>query len=263
MDIYEIYLSRIASAEELYKETAEKLGDSSIVDRETLIRSVERMKSPAEYRLYISDEDISNYTVDEIAESFRSCTEGKKDASAKIIIDEFLNLLDENERLTQRSKPRSLVHRDGDLHAVVHIWIIKRKDMGIYVLLQKRSDKKLINPGCYDVSAAGHITQGGEPRKSAVREAYEELGLMIPGEKLTLVGIHRNSCCSGDIKDNELSIVYICTDTVDSDSLILCEDEVSEVCWAEIDEMLSVIKNGEFLNCISLDELAMIKKAVF
>lgn len=263
MDIFEIYLNRLSAAEELYKETAVKLGDAGISDRETLSRYIRERKLPAEYRLYVSDEDTPNETVDEIAEVFRSCTEGKEGTSAEIITDEFLNLLDENERLTQKSKPRSLVHRDGDLHAVVHIWIIKRKDMGIYVLLQKRSDKKLINPGCYDVSAAGHITQGADPRSSAVREAYEELGLVIPREQLTLIGTHRNTYCNGSVKDNEFSAVYIYNKPVDADSLKLCSDEVSEVCWAEIDEMLSVIKNGEFLNCISLEELAMIKKAIF
>ncbi len=263
MDIFEIYLNRLSAAEELYKEAAVKLGDTGISGKESLERFIKERRSPAEYRLYVSDEDIPNDTVDEIAEIFRSCTEGKPEASAEFITDEFLNLLDENERLTQKSKPRSLVHRDGDLHAVVHIWIIKRKDMGIYVLLQKRSDKKLINPGCYDVSAAGHITQGANPRSSAVREAYEELGLVIPREKLMLVGTHRNIYFNEFVKDNEFSAVYIYNDPVDADSLTLCSDEVSEVCWAEIDEMLSVIKSGGFLNCISLEELAMIKKAVF
>lgn len=263
MDIYEIYLSRLAAPEELYRETAVKLGDRSIAGKESLIRSLEKIKSPVQFRLYVSDEDLPNDIVDEIAEVFRFCAKECDNISAEIITDEFLDLLDENNRLLQKSKPRSLVHRDGDLHAVVHVWIIKRKDMGIYVLLQKRSANKQINPGCYDVSAAGHITQGGEPRKTAVREAFEELGLVIPRAKLTPVGLHRSCYCSGNIRDNELSTVYICTDTVDADSLTLCTDEVAEVCWAEIDEMLSVIKNGEFLNCISLEELAMIKKAVF
>lgn len=263
MDIYEIYLNKLALSEELYKETAEKLDDGRITDKENLIRAVEKIDKPAQYKLYISDEDITNESVEEIAEIFRNCAGQNSNISVEIIVDEFLDLLDDDLRLTQKSKPRSLVHRDGDLHTVVHVWIIKRKDMGIYVLLQKRSDSKQINPGCYDVSAAGHITQGDEPRKTAVREAFEELGLTISGAKLTHVGTHRNSYCCGDIHDNELSAVYIYTDSVDADSLNLCRDEVAEVCWAEIDEMLSVIKNGEFLNCISLEELAMIKKAVF
>lgn len=263
MDTIEIFLSRLAAAKELYLEIAEKTGDDRIDSNEALKLFLEEKTSPAEYKVYISDEDISNDAIDEITEIFRLCTGKNENITAEFITDEFLNLLDENERLTQKSKPRSLIHRDGDLHAVVHIWIIQRKDMGIYVLLQKRSDKKLINPGCYDVSAAGHITQGGEPRKTAVKEIYEELGLSVPAEKLKIVGVHRNTYCNDTVKDNEMSAVYIYNEPVDIDSLTICEDEVAEVCWAEIDEMLSVIKNGEFLNCISLEELAMIKKAAF
>lgn len=263
MDTIEIYLSKLSAAKELYMEIAEKSGDDTIDCKDKLMLSLEQVNTPAEYKVYISDEDISNDNIDEIKEIFQSCAGKNENITAEFITDEFLNLLDENERLTQKSKPRSLVHRDGDLHAVVHIWIIQRKDMGIYVLLQKRSDKKQINPGCYDVSAAGHITQGGEPRKTAVREIYEELGLKVPNEKLKIVGVHRNTYCNGIVKDNELSAVYIYNEPVDIDSLTICEDEVAEVCWAEIDEMLTVMKNGEFLNCISLEELAMIKKATF
>ena len=263
MDTIEIFLSRRTAAKELYLEIAEKTGDDRINSKESLKLFLEEKSSPAEYKVYISDEDISNEIIDEIKEIFQSCAEKNENITAEFITDELLNLLDENERLTQKSKPRSLVHRDGDLHAVVHIWIIQRKDMGIYVLLQKRSNKKLINPECYDVSAAGHITQGGEPRKTAVKEIYEELGLNVPAEKLKIVGVHRNTYCNGIVKDNEMSAVYIYNEPVDIDSLTICEDEVAEVCWAEIDEMLTVMKNGEFLNCISLEELAMIKKATF
>ncbi len=263
MDIIEIYLSKLSAAAELYSEIAQKLGDIRISSNDSLVRSIEERKEPTIYKVYTSDEDIPNVVIDEITDIFRSSADKNDNVTAEFITDEFLNLLDENERLTQKSKPRSLVHRDGDLHAVVHIWIIRRKDMGIYVLLQKRSDKKLINPGCFDVSAAGHITQCGEPRKTAVREIYEELGLEVPAEKLKIIGVHRNTYCNGEVKDNELSAVYICTDPIDTDSLSICKEEVADVCWAEIDEMLSVIKNGGFLNCISLEELAMIKKAAF
>ena len=263
MDIIEIYLSKLATSAELYSEIAEKLDDERINSNDSLARSIEERKKPVIYRVYTSDEDVPNVVIDEITDIFRSSADKNDTVSAEFITDEFLNLLDENERLTQKSKPRSLVHRDGDLHAVVHIWIIRRKDIGIYVLLQKRSGKKLINPSCYDVSAAGPITQGGEPRKTAVKEIYEELGLEVPAEKLKIVGVHRNTYSNDQVKDNELSAVYIYNEPVDIDTLDICGEEVEDICWAEIDEMLSVIKNGEFLNCISLEELAMIKKAAF
>jgi isopentenyldiphosphate isomerase len=259
MEVSEIYLNKLLNGGELYADMAEKLGNPGVSDRKSLADALAGQDVPREYRIYVSDESVQNEAVDEIAEVFR-----ESGCNCSFITDEFLNLIDEHSRLTRTAKPRSLVHRDGDLHPTVHIWLIKRRDMGIFVLLQKRSAEKDVNPGKYDVSAAGHVSQGGEFRHAAVRELKEELGIDTKGEKLELIGLLNNVERYDDINDNELSAVYLCREEIDEDSLVLQKSEVSEVCWAEIDEMLSVMKNGGFPpNCISLKELDMIKKAVF
>ena len=245
MEQTEIYLSKLASYDELYDEAAKKLGAEHIADSGELRGLLCSVGEDVKYMIYESNEDIVNDTVREVIE------------------DEFLNLIDDEARLTAQSKPRSLVHRDGELHPAVHIWIIKRKDMGIYVLLQKRSHEKRIAPDCYDVSAAGHVGQGEEFRSTAVRETAEELGLKIHGSRLELIGLMKNSYSAEGINDNELRAVYLCREDVDVDRLVLQSSEVSDVCWAEIDELLAVMDEGEFKHCISLDELALIKKAVF
>lgn len=44
---------------------------------------------------------------------------------------------------TGRVKERNMVHRDGDFHRTVHIWVVRqRTDGGLDVLLQKRSRDK-------------------------------------------------------------------------------------------------------------------------
>ena len=96
-----------------------------------------------------------------------------------------------------------------------------------------------------------------------MRELKEELGIDITGEKLELIGLINSVTKYGEINDNELSAVYLCREDIDTDQLVLQSSEVSEVCWAEIDEVLSIMKNDDFPNCISLKELDMIKKAVF
>ncbi|HRR77599.1 MAG TPA: NUDIX domain-containing protein [Ruminococcus sp.] len=259
----EIYLNRLDNSENIYKELAKKLEDGNITDRESLAGHLLSREEPEEYRLYVSDEDVQNPAVDEVIETFAECEKSDRKITSEVFTDEFLNLIDDKARMTHHVKPRTLVHRDGDLHPTVHIWLIKRKDMGIYVLLQKRAAEKRINPDCYDVSAAGHVSQGGEFRSAAVRELKEELGIDIPRGKLEFIGLRHNLFTDGDIRDNEMSAVYLCRENVETDDLVLNSEEVSEVCWAEIDEMLSVMKNGGFRNCISLEELAMIKKAVF
>ena len=263
MDNIEIYLSKLASQDELYAETAEKLGAGNISGSSELRGILNAVSDDVKYMIYESNEDIVNAPLKEIIEVFSEAEKNNPHITMEVIEDEFLNLIDSEARLTSKAKPRSLVHRDGELHPAVHIWIIKRKDMGIYVLLQKRSHEKRIAPDCFDVSAAGHVAQGEEFRSTAVRETEEELGLKIHGSDLELIGLMKNCYSNGDVNDNELRAVYLCREDVDVDKFVLQSSEVSDVCWAEIDELLAVMDDGEFKHCLSLDELALIKKAVF
>lgn len=263
MDQTEIYLNKLSSREEIYSAIAEKLGNESVCGKDELTGALMSISDDICFRLYVSNEDIENDTVREAADVFAECEKNNPHISMEVIEDEFLNLIDSEARLTSEAKPRSLVHRDGELHPAVHIWIIKRKDMGIYVLLQKRSHEKVINPDCYDVSAAGHVAQGEEFRSTAVRETAEELGINIHGSRLELIGLHKNSYAKDNIRDNELRAIYLCREEVDTDKLVLQSAEVSDVCWAEIDELLAVMHDGDFKHCLDLEELAMIKKAVF
>ena len=263
MEDIEIYLSRLASEEKLYAEAAKKLGDTGVKDRLTLAGAIAEKGAPASYRLYISDEELENPAIDEIKAAFAEAAEGSAEITVEFISDEFLNLIVDKARITAESKPRTAVHRDGDLHPTVHIWMIKRRDMGVFVLLQKRAHEKDINPDCYDVSAAGHVSQGEEFRHTALKEVREELGLDIDRSQLEFIGLRRACYSKGSINDNELAAVYICREKIDIEDLTLQSSEVAEVCWAEIDELLSVMKYEDIPNCISLEELDMIKKAVF
>ncbi len=192
MDDYEIFLSKLANRDELCSEVAKKLNPTSEgADADVIIKDFfSSAESAVKVKLYISNEDVQNDEVDKIVEIFSDCSEKYK-ASLEIIRDEFLNIIDSEDRITSKSKPRCLVHRDGDLHPTVHVWIIKRMDMGIYVLLQKSAACKDTHPGCYDVSAAGHVSQGGEFRDSAVRELEEELGIHCSPEKFDFMGLQK------------------------------------------------------------------------
>lgn len=261
MDDIEIFLNRLFPEKEVYASLSKALGGEKIGSLDELRDYIDQHHGLS-LKVYVSNEETSNKAVDEITGLLeKSAAEDKLELS--IVVDEFLNLIDNEAHLTSQAKPRSLVHRDGDLHPAVHIWIIKRKDMGIYVLLQKRSHEKDINPDCYDVSAAGHVSQGEEFRSSAVRETAEELGLKIHGSKLELIGLHKFCNDNGSVHDHELRAVYLCREPLDTEHLKLQKSEVSEVCWAEVDEMLASMGTNDFQHCIDLTELQMIKKAVF
>ncbi|KAK8292724.1 hypothetical protein V6Z11_D06G138400 [Gossypium hirsutum] len=50
------------------------------------------------------------------------------------------------------------VHRDGDYHKAVHVWIFVESTQEL--LLQKCADCKDSWPGLWDISSAGHISAG-------------------------------------------------------------------------------------------------------
>ena len=67
---------------------------------------------------------------------------------------EYFDVLDELGNKTGEIKEREQVHKDGNWHRAVHIWIIN--DL-CEILLQKRSLKKENHPNMWHVSCAGHI----------------------------------------------------------------------------------------------------------
>ena len=88
---------------------------------------------------------------------------------------------------------RDTAHRLGLLHATVHTWVV-RQDMsgGWEVLCQKRSLDKDSNPGCWDLSSAGHISVGDTREEAVVRELREELGIEAKPEELEYLGKTEN-----------------------------------------------------------------------
>lgn len=53
---------------------------------------------------------------------------------------------------------RGAVHRDGDYHRAIHVWIYAESTQEL--LLQQRADCKDSWPSLWDISSAGHISAG-------------------------------------------------------------------------------------------------------
>ncbi|KAG5537379.1 hypothetical protein RHGRI_024721 [Rhododendron griersonianum] len=60
---------------------------------------------------------------------------------------------------------RGDVHRDGDYHRAVHVWIFSESTQEL--LLQRRADCKDSWPRLWDISSAGHISAGDSSLISA------------------------------------------------------------------------------------------------
>lgn len=164
-------------------------------------------------------------------------------------------------------KERGVVHEDGSLHPTVHTWIVRPNDKSGYdLLLQKRSECKDSNPGCWDISSAGHVEAGHGYLESAIRELKEELGIDALPEQLREVGTRRcgfeSEFYGRPFRDNELSMIYIYEEPVNTAELTLQESEVSETAWMDYQECRRKVAGHLFQNCIYEDELDMVGRAL-
>ena len=104
---------------------------------------------------------------------------------------EWLDIVDENGVPTGQVVSRQEAHRLGLRHRTSHVWIVRRREGNLQVLLQKRSEEKDSYPGCYDISSAGHIPAGADFVPSALRELKEELGVTARPEEFLYCGQRR------------------------------------------------------------------------
>ncbi|MGN0316241.1 MAG: NUDIX domain-containing protein [Fusicatenibacter sp.] len=162
---------------------------------------------------------------------------------------------------------RNTAHREGRGHGTAHIWIVrKNQKSGCDVLLQKRSAHKDSNPGCYDISSAGHLSVGDSYPDAALRELREELGICAEHEDLREIGMHEvesKKVFYGKLFwDHEISTVYLYEKPVEINSLVLQESEVESVRWMDLEECMEAVRSGTIENCIDPGELEMIRKNV-
>jgi 16S rRNA (adenine1518-N6/adenine1519-N6)-dimethyltransferase len=92
-------------------------------------------------------------------------------------------VVDEMDRIL-RYAYRFQVHGDNSRHRAVHILIFNGAGE---VYLQKRSRWKDRHPLLWDSSAAGHVCAGEGYDEAARRELEEELGIIVPLEKIVKV----------------------------------------------------------------------------
>lgn len=157
--------------------------------------------------------------------------------------EEYFDILDEHGNKTDRIKPRSEVHRDGDWHRAVHIWIIDNRGE---ILLQRRAPDKDTHPNFWDISVGGHLQAGDDPLTGAVREVKEEIGLDIPPSDLQFLCERHSSAQPhpGFINNSFYSSYVVRTDKTIAD-MAKQESEVSELKFVPFSEFKTMIENSD------------------
>ena len=177
---------------------------------------------------------------------------------------EILDIVDEKGIPTGQQADREEAHNLGLRHRTSHVWLVRKKNGRLQVLLQKRSETKDSYPGCYDISSAGHIPAGVDFIPSALRELKEELGYEAQSTQLQYCGQRcfefHQTFHGKDFHDNQVSNVYVLWADQEPENFLLQKEEVSEVRWFDLEECIGLVEQNGIPNCIFPEELQMVWK---
>lgn len=123
-----------------------------------------------------------------------------------------------------KKESRDTVHAEGLWHETFHCWILDEH----YVYLQKRSSNKKDFPGCFDISAAGHLL-ADESVADGIREVEEELGVHVDSSRLSFGGVIRDVIEIGDFLDREFANVYLYHSSFTTSDFSLQPEEVDSI----------------------------------
>lgn len=157
--------------------------------------------------------------------------------------EEYFDVLDEQGNKTGRTKPRSAVHRDGDWHRAVNIFIITPQNE---VLLQRRSLTKDSYPGKLDISCGGHLSAGDDIETAAIRELEEELGMQISPQDLIHLATFRSSTRPApDFINNSFNEMFVVFRDLDPTKLKLQAEEVAEVILVPLSKFSDMVNRHD------------------
>jgi isopentenyldiphosphate isomerase len=127
--------------------------------------------------------------------------------------DEPFDIVTADGKLTGRVKPRAEVHRDGDWHRAIHVWVAGLDGQGAaFLTFQRRSPHKDTWPARYDATVGGHY-RAGETLAETMREIEEEIGIVPDPKELRPLGVRvcENEAQPGVI-DREIQDVFLLRD---------------------------------------------------
>lgn len=126
--------------------------------------------------------------------------------------DERFDIVTSDGRPTGHTKARRDVHRDGDWHRSIHVWVYGIAAAQPFLLMNRRGLDKDTWPGVLDATVGGHLA-AGEMVEDAYREIEEEIGITADPARLRWVGTR---LCSAEsvpgIIDRELQETFLYRD---------------------------------------------------
>lgn len=148
---------------------------------------------------------------------------------------EILDIYDRDRHRTGKTYFRKDKIPEGGLRLIVHILIFNDKGE---LLIQQRADHKKMG-GLWDITCGGACQAGENSQDGAKRELKEELGLDIDFSNIRPI-LTANF-------DQGFDDFYILRENIDTNDLVLQEEEVKAARWASHDEVFKMHANSDFV----------------
>jgi len=151
---------------------------------------------------------------------------------------EKFDLYDRNFNKLDKIMIRGGANNPGEYHLVTHIWIKNSQNEYLIQQRNKLTDRIPYQWAC----TGGAATIGDTSLACAVRETYEELGILIPEDKFTMLKRYWHD----DKKANYITDLYIVKDDILLKDLNIDTVEVRDVAYKTMTEIKEMIKENKF-----------------
>ena len=173
---------------------------------------------------------------------------------------EYIEMWDwETGRPSGTSVERKAAHRNGVAHEGVHLWIYRLHEGELQLVLQRRSMKKDLYPGYYDISVGGHVPFGYSEGKIQ-KESAEELGVILDDAAMHDLGYFRyhEDVPSMNLYHREFQRVYVARLDLPLDSYVFDDGEVDAVCAISLGLFTQMLSGEDvFAECEVFDGAAI------
>ena len=164
--------------------------------------------------------------------------------------EELVDVLDENGFFTGEVLSRSEVHKRGLWHRAIVIAIVNEQNQ---VLMQQRANDKEKNAGMWDISVAGHLSNGQDSLSAAAREINEEVCVML-GYRTEIkdfrymYSFRKEQVFREDFIERQFYDFFILrTSGLDEKTLYFQEEEVQAVKFVDLVDIQKLIDHKEIV----------------
>jgi isopentenyldiphosphate isomerase len=152
---------------------------------------------------------------------------------------EFFDVFDDNlQPIGQASRLET--HTKGLWHHTFQCWIFREVNGVNKFIVQRRHPNKEAFPNRLDKSSAGHL-MAGETVQDGVREIEEELGLIVPFERLVSCGEFRQEHIEPHWKDREICHIFLLHHDQELSAYQLQKEEVTGIFEVEVDAFFALM----------------------